>query len=197
MGNLFRRARKSSRKELTTEPIEAEKEKARQRSYNHRHSIADIRIGPTPPIQMEYRNSMGSIMGKPLVTSIPNISTNFKYNYASNPSSSTHWVESQLHYNLLKEVGYEQGDHNEFSEGVPITVDEAIQKMNNVVQSPIQNFNVTSLISHGRKCTHKCIQVDESALSSMKGKIPKHTICRHCSKIIKQYFEPKYDAGKC
>ena len=39
--------------------------------------------------------------------------------------------------------------------------------------------------------------MDESALSSMEGKMPQHTICRHYLEIIRQYFEPKLDAGKC
>ena len=157
MGNLHRRASKSSRKELSTKKIEEEKEKERQRSYNHRHSTCDITIGPVPPIQMERNNSMGLIMHTPLLASIPNISTNLKSNDASNPSSSTHQVESKLHYNLLEEVGYEQGDHNEFSEGVPNIVDETFQQTNNVVQSPIQNLNITPSISHGQKCTPKRI----------------------------------------
>ena len=89
MGNLRRRARKSSRKELTTKQIEEEKEKARQRSYNRRNSTGDITIGTAPPIQIEHRNSMGSIMDTPLSTSIPNFSTNLTSNDASNPSSST------------------------------------------------------------------------------------------------------------
>ena len=181
MGNLHRRARKSSRKELTTEQIEEEKEKARQRSYNRRHSTGDITIGTAPPIQIEHRNSMGSIMDTPLSTSIPNFSTNLTSNDASNPSSSTHRVESQLHSNILEEAGYEQGDYSEFIEGVPNIVDEAFQQMNNVVQSPIQNLNITPSISHGRKCTPKRIQVDESALSSMEGKMPQRTIRLHCS----------------
>ena len=86
---------------------------------------------------------MGSIMGTPLSTSILNISTKLTSNDASNPSSSTHRVESQLHYNLLEEACYEQGDYSEFIEGVPNIVDEAFQQTNNVVQSPIQNFNFT------------------------------------------------------
>ena len=69
--------------------------------------------------------------------------------------------------------------------------------MNNVVQSPIQNVNATPSISNGRKCTPKRIQVDESTLSSMERKMPQCTIHRHCSEIIRQYFEPKSDAGKC
>ena len=90
-------------------------------------------------------------------------------------------MESQLHYNLLEEVGYEQGDHNEFSEGAPNIFHETFQQTNNVVQSPIENLNATPSISHGRKCTPKCIQVDESALSSMEGKMPQRTIHHHCS----------------
>ena len=86
---------------------------------------------------MEHENLMGSIMDTPLLASIPNISTNLTSNDSSNPSSSTHRVESQLHYNLLEEDGYDKGDHSEFSEGVPNIVDEAFQQMNNVVQSLI------------------------------------------------------------
>ena len=148
MVNLRRRARKSPRKELTIEKIEEEKEKERQRSYNRRHSTGDITIGPAPPIQIERRNSMGSIMDTPLSTSIPNFSTNFTSNDASNPSSSTHRVESQIHSNILEEVGYEQGDYSEFIEGVPNIVDEAFKQTNNGVQSPIQNLNITPSISH-------------------------------------------------
>jgi hypothetical protein len=98
---------------------------------------------------MEHMNSMGSIMDTPFSTSIPIISTNLTSNYASNPSFSTHQVDSQLDYNILEEVGYEQGDYNEFSEGFPINVDEVFQQMNNAVQSLIQNVNVTPSISHG------------------------------------------------
>ena len=88
-------------------------------------------------------------MDTPLSTSIPNISINLTSNDASNPSSSTHRVESQLHSNILEEVGYEQGDYSEFIEGVLNIVDEAFQQINNVVQSPIQNLNITLSISHG------------------------------------------------
>ena len=31
----------------------------------------------------------------------------------------------------------------------------------------------------------------------MEGKILEHTIYSHCSHILKQYFEPKSNAGKC
>ena len=48
------------------EQIEEEKEKARQRSYNCQHSTGDITIGLAPPIQMEHRTSMDSIMDTPL-----------------------------------------------------------------------------------------------------------------------------------
>ena len=107
--------------------------KGRKRSYNYRHSTTEITIGPTSPLQMECRNSMGSIMDTPFLASIPIISTNLASNDASNPSFSTHQVESWLDYDLLKEYGYEQGDHNQFSEMVPIIVDEVCQQTNNVV----------------------------------------------------------------
>ena len=43
---------------------------------------------------------------------------------------------------------------------------------------------------------HKCIQVDECALESLEGKLPNQTIHYQTFKIIKQYFESKFDVGK-
>ena len=48
-----------------------------------------------------------------------------------------------------------------------------------------------------RKRNHKRIQVDESELTSMEVKVAKRTILRHCSQIMKQYFDNKSEAGKC
>ena len=48
-----------------------------------------------------------------------------------------------------------------------------------------------------RRRTPKCIQVDECALESLEDKLPDRTIRYQTFKIIKQYFESKYDAGKC
>ena len=93
MGNIRKRARKSSRKELRVEEIKEAKEKAIQRSCNLRHSTGDITIGPAPSPQMERRNLMGSIMDTPFSASIPFTSTNLTSNDASNLSSSTHRVE--------------------------------------------------------------------------------------------------------
>ena len=93
MGNICKREIKLSRKELTIEKIEEEKEKARKRSFNRRHSTGDITIGPTPPLQMEQSNMMGSIMDTPFSASIHIISTNLTSNDASNPSFSTHRME--------------------------------------------------------------------------------------------------------
>ena len=45
--------------------------------------------------------------------------------------------------------------------------------------------------------TPKRIQVDECALASLEGKLHDRTIRYQTFKIIKQYFESKYDAGKC
>ena len=47
-----------------------------------------------------------------------------------------------------------------------------------------------------QKRTPKCIQVDESELTSMEGKVVKRTILCHCSQIMKQYFDNKFEAGK-
>ena len=53
-----------------------------------------------------------------------------------------------------------------------------------------------NLASKGKR-TPKCIQVDEGELTSMEGKVAKRTILRHCSQIMKQYFDNKYEVGKC
>lgn len=50
MGNLCKRERKSSRKELTIETLKEEKENVRQTPYNYRHSTSHITIGPTTPV---------------------------------------------------------------------------------------------------------------------------------------------------
>ena len=31
----------------------------------------------------------------------------------------------------------------------------------------------------------------------MEGKVPTRTLLHHCSQIMKQYFDKKYEAGKC
>ena len=38
--------------------------------------------------------------------------------------------------------------------------------------------------------------MDESVLPSMEGKVAKHTILRHFSRIMKQYVSKKNEAGK-
>jgi hypothetical protein len=39
--------------------------------------------------------------------------------------------------------------------------------------------------------------VDESGLASLEGKLPNRTIHYHSYKVIKEYFEPKFDVAKC
>ena len=39
--------------------------------------------------------------------------------------------------------------------------------------------------------------MDESELTSMEVKVPKSTILRHCSQLMKQYFDKKSEASKC
>jgi hypothetical protein len=45
--------------------------------------------------------------------------------------------------------------------------------------------------------TPKHIQVDESGLASLEGKLPNCIIHYHSYKIIKEYFEPKSEVVKC
>ena len=68
---------------------------------------------------------------------------------------------------------------------------------------PVVDVNVTPAFQTARnfaskrKRNPKRIQVDESGLTSMEGKVAKCTILRHCSQIMKQYFDNKSEAGKC
>jgi len=93
MGNVHKRKWKPSRKGLPSKKIGEEKEKARERSCNHRHSTGDSINVPTPPPQLECRNSTGETrndtsqqeskwwsvtMDTPFSTSIPIVSTNLK-----------------------------------------------------------------------------------------------------------------------
>ena len=39
--------------------------------------------------------------------------------------------------------------------------------------------------------------MDESGLTSIEGKVAKHSILHHSSQIVKQYFDNKSEAGKC
>ena len=61
-----------------------------------------------------------------------------------------------------------------------------------------QNRGSSSLprLSIAQRRTPKRIQVDESGIASLEGKLPNRTIRYHSYKIIKEYFEPKYDAAK-
>ena len=58
-------------------------------------------------------------------------------------------------------------------------------------------FQMTKNIASKRKRTPKRIQVEKNELTSMEGKVAKHTILHHCSQIMKQYFDNKSEAGKC
>ena len=46
-------------------------------------------------------------------------------------------------------------------------------------------------------CPYKCIQVDGSGLASLEHRLHDWTIHYQTFKIIKQYFESKFDAVKC
>ena len=57
-------------------------------------------------------------------------------------------------------------------------------------------FQTTRNLTSKREINPKHIQVNESELASMEGKVDKHTILRHCSRIMKEYFDNKSEAGK-
>ena len=99
-------------------------------------------MGSTMDYTLEQELKLMNLMvDTPFSTSIPIISTKLASNLTSNPSSSTNWGESQLYNDILEEVGQEQGECSMIREGVPISVDDIFQQVNNVVESPIQNVN--------------------------------------------------------
>ena len=62
-----------------------------------------------------------------------------------------------------------------------------------------ENMGSSSLprLSTVQQITPKRIQVDESGLASLEGKLPNRTIHYHSYKINQEYFEPKSNAAKC
>jgi len=181
MGNVRNRGRKSARKVLTPEEAENKKQKKREDSRNRRHSL-DEQIVPIPPQE------------------IPD-------------------PEAKEDNATLQEAGYTEVDiihplvdgqsSEQFNNYVTPDANVTQQQPCSVVQSPNQScepavdvnvtpaFETTRNFASKRKRTPKRIQVDESRLTSMEGKVPKRTILRHSSQIMKQYFDNKSEAGKC
>ena len=97
----------------------------------------------------------------------------------------------------------------EFNNYVTLDANVTQQQPCSVVQfpiwscEPVVDVNVTpafqTVINFASKWkrTPKRIQVDESGLTSMEGKVAKHTILDHSSQIMKQYFDNKSESDKC
>ena len=78
---------------------------------------------------------------------------------------------------------------------------KVVQSPNRICQ-PVVDVNITPFqternLASKQKRNPKRIQVDERELTSMEGKVAKHTIIRHCSQIMKPYFDNKSEASKC
>jgi hypothetical protein len=74
-----------------------------------------------------------------------------------------------------------------------------IQKPTTFIYMHIRKLHIRKVASinvHIQNFFCKCIQLDESGLTSLEGKLPNRTIRYHFYKIIKEYFEPKYDVVK-
>ena len=119
----------------------------------------------------------------------------------------------------LKEAGYREDDIidplvigkycEEFNNYVTLDANVTQQQPWLVVQTPNQScqpvvdVNVTPSFQTARNFTSKRkrnpkrIQVDESKLTSMEGKVSKRTILHHCSQIMKQYFDNESESDKC
>ena len=140
--------------------------------------------------------------------------------FASNTCASTSQGKAQIpdveveeDNATLMEAGYGEDENigaflsgqfcEEFNHYVPNNENVALQQPCKVVQSPnrschiVVDVNVTpafqtaKTIKSTRKRTPKHIQVDDNELTFMEGKVPKRNIIRHCSQIMKQYFDKK------
>ena len=89
----------------------------------------------------------------------------------------------------------EHHNHVEHTPNMDQHVNEAPQQRNPRIRSscPLS----LPRLSIARKRTPRRIHVDESCMSGIEGKLLKRTIDWQCSKILKEYFECKGDAGKC
>ena len=128
-------------------------------------------------------------------------------------------VEAAEDNATLKEAGYREDDIidplvngqscEEFNNYVTPDANVTQQQPCSVVQSPNRScepvvdvnvtlaFQTTRNFSSKRKINPKHIQVGKRELTSMEGKVAKHTILRHCSQIMKQYFDNKSEVSKC
>ena len=90
-----------------------------------------------------------------------------------------------------------QEDHNhvEHTPNMDRHVNEAPQQRSPQIHSSCPPS--LPQLSTARKRTPRCIHMDEIYLSGLEGKLPKHTINWKCSKLMKEYFVSKGDAGKC
>ena len=160
MGNVRNRGRKSARKVLTPEEAKNKKQKKREDSRNRRHSLHE-QIVPIPPQQILN-------------------------------------VEAEEYNATLKEAGYTEvviidplvkgQSCEEFNNYVTPDANVTQQQPCSVVQYPnrsseiVVDVNVTPTFqtatnfASNRKRTPKRIQVDESRLTSMEGKVAKCTI---------------------
>ena len=125
-------------------------------------------------------------------------------------------VEAEEDNATLKEAGYMEDDIID-----PLVNEQSCEELNNyvtpdanvtqqqpwpVVKSPNRSchpvvdvnvtppFQTTTNFASKQKRTLKRIQVDESELTSMEGKVAKCTILRRYSQIMKQYFYNKLEA---
>ena len=76
---------------------------------------------------------------------------------------------------------------------------QVVQSPNRIFQPHVDvkvtpAFETAINLASKRKRTPKHIQVDKRKLTSMEGKVAKCTILRHCSQIMKQFFDNKSEA---
>jgi hypothetical protein len=222
MGNRQIRERNSSRKEKPIEKVEEEREKEKLRMSKHRlseegnpiSSRIDVIVVSPPSPQEKCRSSVEtnpcSISSRQLVVDDQMMEDFLGADYTMDEireeTGAQHCGEEVLVVQPL--VG--QSDVPETSQShvhsppifdPPVIEGERTATLLTPQQGgqECQNRGSSSLprLSSVRRRTPKCIQVDESGLASLEGKLPNHTIHYHSYKIIKEYFEPKSDAAKC
>jgi len=204
MGNSRNRARKTRR----NFPIERENE-ARERTR-----LAMDRMRHGPEISTDPPTDLSTVDDITTSSSTPQVKRLHPMDPAQIPATtqspidilSTSNVEAIQDIGIMRDAkafGVEemidlqpvQEDHNHVKH-TPIIdehVIEAPQKREYGTSCPPSVPGMTS----ARKRTPRRIHVDESCLSGLEGKLPKHTIDWQCSKILREYFESKGDAGKC
>jgi hypothetical protein len=216
MGNQRIRERKSSRKKKSIEKVEEEREKeklcmSKRRLSEEGNPISsgiDVAIVSPPSPEEKCKSSLernpSSISSRQLVVDDQMMEDLLGADYTMDEireatgvqhcGEEVHVVQSLVGQSNVPETS-QSHVHSPPTVDPPVIEGERTATLLTPQQGgqECQNRGSSSLprLSIVRRRTPKCIQVDESGLASLEGKLPNHTIHYHSYKIIKEYFEPK------